>query len=108
MQRRQRSVSRSIATTTSICAILFAVTHTSVLPSFTRTGTATLRGEDGGAGGTAEANGEPVAAAAAAAVAEPLLWPAVVLFWPLVAPCVAWPDAVEADDVLSLIAFSFA
>jgi hypothetical protein len=50
--------------------LLFAVTYTSVLPSFTRTGTATFRGEDGGAGGTADANDGPVFAP----VTELLLW----------------------------------
>lgn len=44
---------------------LFAVTYTSVLPSFTRTGTATFRGEDGGAGGTLDPKEEPVFAAVA-------------------------------------------
>lgn len=50
--------------------LLFAVTYTRVLPSFTRTGTATFRGEDGGAGGIADAKDEPLFAP----VAELLLW----------------------------------
>lgn len=40
--------------------LLFVVTYTRVLPSFTRTGTATFRGEDGGAGGTADAKDGPL------------------------------------------------
>lgn len=67
---RGESVSRSMhASKPAKGELLFAVTYTSVLPSFTRTGTATFRGEDGGAGGTLDPKEEPVFA-----VAELLLW----------------------------------
>lgn len=53
-----------------VCSVCAVCTDTRVLPSLTRTGTATLRGEDGGPGGTAAPNEDPVVGA----VAELLLW----------------------------------